>query len=476
MKFTEINLDATILDALEILGYEKMMEVQERVIPEILKGHDCIVQSKTGSGKTAAYALPILQNLKINERSPQALILVPTRELAQQVQESFDQMGIYKMVKTLAIFGKVPFQFQKEDLKQRCHVIVGTPGRILDHLNNETLKVDKIQTCILDESDEMLNMDFLDDVAEILSRLPKNKTTCLFSATLPDEIKNLSKQFLKHPKMMNCMHEEIVNSQVNEVSYRIAEEDKLNFLEKLLAYEMPESCIIFLNMQSRVQTVYARLKELGICADQIHGGMEQEDRFKAMKKFKEGKTRILVATDIVARGIDVEKIQLVINYDMPSPVEQYAHRIGRSGRVNELGKAVNFLYTYESPRIEKLEEFLQRKLEIFDKEEVENTILSEDKIQELSKSNRKIENKTKQLRKDILKVYINIGKNKKIRAGDVVGAICQIDGMSADDIGVIQIQDHQTYVDIVNGKGRLVLKGLKKIKSKPVRIQKAKNE
>lgn len=475
MKFIDMNLDASILDALEILGYEKMMEVQERVLPEILKGHDCIVQSKTGSGKTAAYALPILQNLKINERSPQALILVPTRELALQVQESFEQMGIYKMVKTLAIFGKVPFQFQKEDLKQRCHVIVGTPGRILDHLNNETFDVSKIQTCILDESDEMLNMDFLDDVQAILERLPKQRTTCLFSATLPEEIKTLSKQILKHPKLINCMHEEIVNSQVHEVSYRVAEEDKLEFLQKVLAYEMPESCIVFLNMQSRVETVYKKLKDLGLCVDQIHGGMEQEDRFKAMKKFKEGKTRILIATDIVARGIDVEKIQLIINYDMPSPVEQYAHRIGRSGRVNESGKAINFLYTYDSPRIEKLEEFLQRKLEAFDKTDVENTPLDDSKIAELSKSNRVVENKTKQLRKDITKLYINIGKSKKVRAGDIVGAICQIDGVSGEDIGVIQIQDHQTYVDIINGKGKMVLSNLKKIKSKPVRVQKAKN-
>ena len=475
MKFIDMNLDSSILDALEILGYEKMMEVQERVIPEILKGHDCIVQSKTGSGKTAAYALPILQNLKINERSPQALVLVPTRELAQQVQESFNQMGIYKMVKTLAIYGKVPFQFQKEDLKQRCHVIVGTPGRILDHLNNETFDTSKIKTCILDESDEMLNMDFLDDVQTIMDRLPKEKTTCLFSATLPEEIKNLSKQILKHPKMINCMHEEIVNSQVNEVSYRVAEEDKLEFLEKLIVHEMPESCIIFLNMQSRVQTVYEHLKDLGMSADQIHGGMEQEERFKAMKRFKEGRTRILVATDIVARGIDVEKIQLIINYDMPSPVEQYAHRIGRSGRVNEQGKAINFLYTYDSPRIEKLEEFLQRKLEAFDKTEIENEELTVEKLEKLSKSDRKIENKSKKLRKDIMKLYINIGKSKKIRAGDIVGAICQIEGIKAEDIGVIQIQDHQTYVDIVNGKGRTVLNNLKKIKSKPVRVQKAKN-
>ena len=475
MKFTDTNLDATLLDALEILGYEKMMEVQERVLPEMLKGHDCIVQSKTGSGKTAAYALPILQNLKINERSPQALVLVPTRELALQVQESFDQMGIYKMVKTLSIFGKVPFQFQKEDLKQRCHVIVGTPGRILDHLNQDTLNVNKIQTVVLDESDEMLNMDFLDDVKEILVRLPKQKTTCLFSATLPEEIKELSKQFLKHPKMINCMHDEIVNSQVNEVSYRVAEEDKLSFLEKVLAYEKPESCIVFLNMQSRVELVYARLKELGLCVDQIHGGMEQEDRFKAMKKFKVGKTRFLIATDIVARGIDVEKVQLIINYDMPSPVEQYAHRIGRSGRVNESGKAINFLYTYDSPRIEKLEQFLQRKLEVFDKTEIENTIVSQDVVEALSKSNRVIENKSKMLRKDMMKLYINIGKSKKVRAGDIVGAICQIEGVDGEDIGVIQVQDHQTYVDIVNGKGKRVLSGLKKVKSKPVRVQKAKS-
>ena len=472
MKFTQMNLDASILDALEILEMEKPMEVQERVIPEILKGHDCMVQSKTGSGKTAAYAIPILQTLKINEKSPQALVLVPTRELAMQVQENFEQMGIYKMVKPLAIYGKVPFQFQKEDLKQRCHVVIGTPGRILDHLNQGTMDVSKIRTVVLDESDEMLNMDFIDDVKKILEFLPKKKVTCMFSATMPEEIQLLATEILHHPKKINCMHEDIITNQVREISYRVAEEEKLDFLTKLLVHEKPESCIVFLNMQSRVETVYKHLLNLGVCVDQIHGGMEQEDRFKAMEKFKKGKTRILIATDIVARGIDVEKIDLIVNYDMPSPVEQYAHRIGRSGRVHEKGKAVNFVYTYESPRIEKLEQFLQRKLVISDKDEILNTSL--DSIAELSVSNRIVENKNKKLRKDILKIYINIGKSKKVRPGDIVGAICQLHGMNAEDIGVISVQDHQTYVDVLNGKGSFVIKNLKKIKSKSVRVQKAK--
>ena len=195
MTFEQMNLDKNIIQALHTLGYEKPLPVQEQVIPNILSGTDCIVKSRTGSGKTASFAIPIIQNLEIDERSPQALVLTPTRELALQIQQDFDRIGTFKKIKTLPIFGKQPFKFQKEDLKQRCHVVIGTPGRVLDHLQQDTLDPSKIKYVVLDEADEMLNMNFLDEVQAILKYMPKKHVTCLFSATYPEVIQRMSKKF-----------------------------------------------------------------------------------------------------------------------------------------------------------------------------------------------------------------------------------------------------------------------------------------
>ena len=468
MTFEQMNLDKNIIQALHTLGYEKPLPVQEQVIPNILSQTDCIVKSRTGSGKTASFAIPIIQNLEIDERSPQALVLTPTRELALQIQQDFDRIGTFKKIKTLPIFGKQPFKFQKEDLKQRCHVVIGTPGRVLDHLQQGTLDPSKIKYVVLDEADEMLNMNFLDEVQAILKYMPKKHVTCLFSATYPGVIQRMSKKYLYKPAKVD-----LTSPNILEEAYHVNEEHKELFLLHLLALKKPESCMIFCKTQARVDEVYACLEKNQVSVDKIHGGMMQEERLSHMRRFKKGKVRILVCTDVASRGIDVFKVEMIINYDMPSPVETYTHRIGRSGRVNEQGLAISLVNEYDGVRKEKLEEYLGYNLPF--KEEGEVYLSDLDILDSLKESNRVVVDKSKDLRKGITKIYLNGGKNKKIRPGDIVGAICEIDGVTVDDIGVIQVQDHQSYVDILNDKGKLVLKNLKTIKGKTLRIQKAKN-
>lgn len=259
MTFEQMNLDKNIIQALHTLGYEKPLPVQEKVIPNILSGTDCIVKSRTGSGKTASFAIPIIQNLEIDERSPQALVLTPTRELALQIQQDFDRIGTFKKIKTLPIFGKQPFKFQKEDLKQRCHVVIGTPGRVLDHLQQQTLDPSKIKYVVLDEADEMLNMNFLDEVQAILKYMPKKHVTCLFSATYPAVIQRMSKKYLYKPAKIDLTSTNKPN--ILEEAYHVNEEHKELFLLHLLALKKPESCMIFCKTQARVDEVYECLEK-----------------------------------------------------------------------------------------------------------------------------------------------------------------------------------------------------------------------
>lgn len=476
MNFKDFLLDKAICDALDVLGYDEPLPVQEAVIPKILHKQDVIVKSKTGSGKTASFAIPIIEDLEWNERSPQAIVLTPTRELAVQIKQDFDNIGAYKRIKTLAIYGKSPFRYQVQDLKERTHVIVGTPGRILDHLKQHTISIEKLRYVVLDEADEMLNMGFIDDVEEIMSYFPGNRTTCLFSATMPPEIEHLSRHFMNTPEVIQLEESDQVNDHVEHYAYHVKEHEKTDFLLKLLCKELPQSCIIFAKTQEHVIDVCHMLYEKGISVDKIHGGMLQEDRMQNMNDFKLGKIRILVATDVAARGIDIENVTHIINYDMPEKKEVYVHRIGRTGRVEAKGVAISLISQFDSERVHELEAYLGYALTVKEVEDLQSVIVDKKSLLQLGTPDIQKEEKGKGLRKDTMKLYIGGGKTKKVRAGDIVGAICEIGGVDGNDIGVIQVQDTQTYVDILHNKGNLVLKALAKgtIKGKKMKVQKAK--
>ncbi|MEG0578460.1 MAG: DEAD/DEAH box helicase, partial [Niameybacter sp.] len=356
-NFKAYNLSAPILKAIEGLHFTKPTSVQEAVIPKALEGKDLLVKSQTGSGKTAAFAIPICEMLDWEENKPQVLVLTPTRELALQVKEDFFNIGRFKRVKTVGLYGKAPFHIQEKELKQKTHVVVGTPGRVLDHLDRGTFITDEIRYIVIDEADEMFKMGFIDEVERILKTMPKERMTLLFSATLAPSIEALSQKFMKSPLDITIESKHLTADRIEQVCYKVNPAEKLQCLENVLIAENPECCMIFANTKDQVDEIEDYLKDQDMSILKIHGGMEQRDRFAAMEDFRRGKFRYLVATDVAARGIDIDHITHVINFDVPEDKESYVHRIGRTGRGGRTGKSItlatsrdgrflNAIYTY----------------------------------------------------------------------------------------------------------------------------------
>ncbi|PHF04179.1 RNA helicase [Bacillus pseudomycoides] len=475
-SFKEYALSKEIVRALTSLKYEQPTEVQGKVIPVALEKKDLVVKSQTGSGKTASFGIPLCEMVEWEENKPQALILTPTRELAVQVKEDITNIGRFKRIKATAVYGKSPFARQKLELKQKTHIVVGTPGRVLDHIEKGTFSLERLKYLVIDEADEMLNMGFIDQVEAIIDELPTDRMTMLFSATLPEDVENLSHTYMKSPTHIEIKASGITTDKIEHILLEVREEEKFLLLQDITTLENPDSCIIFCRTQENVDHVFRQLKRSGYPCDKIHGGMIQEDRFAVMNDFKRGKFRYLVATDVAARGIDIENITHVINYDIPLEKESYVHRTGRTGRAGNSGKAITFVTPYEERFLVEIEEYIGfeiQKIEAPSKEELaKGKVAFEDKIN--AKPIMKKE-KSAGLNKDIMKLYFNGGKKKKIRAVDFVGTIAKIPGVTADDIGIITIQDNVSYVDILNGKGPLVLKVMKNttIKGKQLKVHEA---
>lgn len=476
VSFKELGLDTKILDSLNKLGYKIPTEVQEKVIPMVLKNKDIIVKSQTGSGKTAAFGIPICEEIVIENRKPQALILTPTRELAVQVKDEISSIGRYKAVRCLAVFGKEPFTVQARELKQRVHVISGTPGRVYDHIVRGSFEPSEIKYLVIDEADKMLNMGFIDQVEIIIKALPLNRVTMLFSATLPEKIEALCDKYMLVPQKIEIEHKNKTSESISQYYYIVEEGKKLQSLFRVIYTERPDAGIIFLNTKEGVDRLYNSMKGEGLSVRQIHGGMEQKERLEVMKSFKRGEFKLLIATDVAARGIDVSDIALVINYDLPVELESYVHRIGRTGRAGNKGKAITFVTSYEKRGLEEIEAFIGYKIkeaeDLGDEDIEEGRILYKNSSKELQKPK---PDKKAELNKDIMKIYINAGKKKKIRPTDIVGAITNIEGLSAEDIGIIDIRDYVTYVDILGNKGAIVIRELEKgtLKGKKVKVEKA---
>ncbi|WP_156735378.1 DEAD/DEAH box helicase [Bacillus velezensis] len=475
--FKNYQISHDILRALEGLGYTEPTEVQQSVIPSALERKDLVVKSQTGSGKTASFGIPLCELADWDENKPRALILTPTRELAVQVKEDITNIGRFKRIKATAVFGKSSFDKQKAELKQKSHIVVGTPGRVLDHIEKGTLPLDRLSYLVIDEADEMLNMGFIEQVEAIIKHLPTERTTMLFSATLPEDIEKLSRQYMQNPEYIEIEATGLTTKNIEHAVIQVREENKLALLKDVLMTENPDSCIIFCRTKEHVNQLTDELDDLGYPCDKIHGGMIQEDRFDVMNEFKRGEYRYLVATDVAARGIDIENISLVINYDLPLEKESYVHRTGRTGRAGNKGKAISFVTAFEKRFLADIEEyigFVIQNIKAPSQEEV-----TEKKPDFLAKLNARPDAKTdksEQLNKDIMKLYFNGGKKKKLRAVDFVGTIAKIDGVSADDIGIITILDNASYVEILNGKGPHVLDIMKNttVKGKKLKVHKAK--
>lgn len=472
--FTDYQLSESIVKALNSLGYETPTEVQQEVIPVALEKRDLVVKSQTGSGKTAAYGIPLCELVDWNENKPQALILTPTRELALQVNEDITNIGRFKRIKATPLFGKHPFHIQKAELKQRTHMVVGTPGRVLDHMERGSLSLERIAYLVIDEADEMLNMGFIEQVQSIIQRLPRDRVTMLFSATFPEDVANLAHKYMNHPAHIEIQASGITTATIEHELIQVMETRKLALLQDLLIVESPESCIVFCRTQEHVDNLFRSLADLGYPCDRIHGGMEQEERFEVMNAFRRGQFRYLIATDVAARGIDITNITHVINYDIPLEKESYVHRTGRTGRAGKTGKAITFVTPRDDRRLADIEEYIGFPIPLVkspSKEEVDHrreAFGHKLRIQpELKKDKRD------QLNKQIMKLNFNGGKKKKLRAVDFVGTIAKLEGVTADDIGIITIHDFVTDVEILNGKGPLVLEMMKNttVKGKLLKVR-----
>lgn len=476
-KFSNFNLSKELIKALDALEYKEPTGVQEKVIPEVLFNKDLIVKSQTGTGKTGAFVIPLCEKVKWEENDPQVLILAPTRELAIQIGEDVKNIGRYKRIKGVSVYGKAPFKDQAQELKGKTHIVIGTPGRVLDHIDRGTFNTSNIKYLVIDEADEMLNMGFIRQVEGVIRRIPKKRVTMLFSATIPEEIQELCSKHLKRPVNIEVQSSGPVVDKIENILFRVKGEEKLKYLRMLLAKEKPETAVAFCRTKENVDVEYDYLKSLGYSVDKIHGGMLQKDRISTMERFKKGDFRILVATDIASRGIDVEGITHVINVDVPLEKEAYVHRIGRTARAGKSGKAITFVTPYEDRFLNDIEEYIGFKIPEKSLEEIvldEKLLESEENV--LKKKAKKKDSKGKNINKEITKLYFNGGKKKKIRAVDFVGTISNIEGVSSDDIGIIEIGDMGSYVEILNGKGKLVLEKLKDstIKGKKLKVEIAK--
>lgn len=475
-NFEDYNLSDEIKRALDVLKYEMPTEVQLEVIPRAMENRDLVVKSQTGSGKTAAFGIPICEMIEWEEKKPQALVLTPTRELAAQVREDIANIGRFKRIKALAVYGKEPFSKQREELKQKTHVVVGTPGRVMDHIDRETLVLDQIKYLIIDEADEMLNMGFIEDVETIIKALPIDRVTMVFSATLPKKVETLCQKYMNDPSNIEIEATGITTDTIEHRLIEVKEAGKLALIKDVTVVENPDSCIIFCRTKEHVDSVFNELDQSGYSCEKLHGGLVQEDRFAVMNGFKDGNFRYLVATDVAARGIDIDNVTIVINFDVPMEKESYVHRTGRTGRAGNQGKALTFATPYEAKFIRSIENYIGFEIPTIEAPTPEEVANGKEAFEEKINGRRVVKNnKTQRINKDIMKLHFSGGKKKKIRAVDFVGTISNIPGVSADDIGIITIQDTLSYVDILNGKGSIVLQAMENttIKGKKLKVSKA---
>ena len=378
LSFDLLGLSDEMLDTLAHIGYEKPSPVQAGTIPLVMDDFDVIAQARTGTGKTAAFAIPVLEmlDLSVHKAKPQALILAPTRELAVQVENEFKRMSNPEEVRCCCLYGGRPIQQQIKQLERGCHVVVGTPGRVIDHLNRGTLNVDQLWFVVLDEADRMLDIGFRPDIEKILRRCPKERQTLLFSATLPYAILQLAKRYMYRPKVINFSKNNVAAETIEQFYVTVPTDLKYDILNKLLDREQPEQSIIFCRTKLGTERLYRKLLKEGVFVDvgTLHGDMNQSARDRMMRDFRSGKVRYLVATDVVGRGIDISNVSHIINYDVPELSDDYVHRVGRTGRMGKQGVAFSLVTPQQSSELSNIEKKINAQLQLDPLQEVVDEI------------------------------------------------------------------------------------------------------
>lgn len=363
MEFKDFNIDANLLKAVEKMGFNEPTEIQKLVIGKAKAGKDIIAASKTGTGKTAAFGIPLIESLDFDDEALQALIITPTRELALQVTGELNKLLFYYRTKAVALYGGEEITKQIKRLKSRPLIVVATPGRLMDHMRRHTVKTGSVKSVVLDEADEMLSMGFDEDVMTILSQVPPDRQIMLFSATITKRVWDISKKFMHSPEQFKVKSKTVTVDKIKQYYFQVEERDKLSLLCKILDGQKPESCIIFGKTKRRVDELIGVLKDTGYRADGIHGDLRQEKRGRILDKFKRGELNIFVATDVAARGLDIENVTHVINFDLPQDAELYVHRIGRTGRAGNSGISYTFAGRKELFFIDEVEKFTLSKIQ-----------------------------------------------------------------------------------------------------------------
>lgn len=361
-NFSELNISESTLRSVKRMGFEEATPIQEGTITFAMEGRDVLGQAQTGTGKTAAFGIPLIEKIDPKNPNVQALIIAPTRELAIQVSEEIYKIGYDKRVKLLSVYGGQEIGRQIRALKNRPQIIVGTPGRIQDHINRRTLKLDDVQTLVLDEADEMLNMGFIDDINAILENVPETRQTLLFSATMPPAIRKIAETFMRNPEIVKIKAKELTMENIEQFFVKSQEREKFDILTRLLDVQKPELAIIFGRTKRRVDELSQALGLRGYLAEGIHGDLSQAKRLSVLRQFKENKIDILIATDVAARGLDISGVSHVYNFDIPQDPESYVHRIGRTGRAGKSGIAVTFVTPREMGYLRIVEETTKKRM------------------------------------------------------------------------------------------------------------------
>ena len=457
-SFDELPLSAAQLTNLTQLGYLAMTPVQAASLPLALAGHDLIVQAQTGSGKTAAFALTLLAKLKLDDTTRpfavQALVLCPTRELADQVTTEIRRLARSEdNVKTLTLCGGVPLRNQQSSLEHGAHVVVGTPGRLIDHLERGTLKLDALNTLVLDEADRMLDMGFHDDIAKIVRLCPKARQTLLFSATYPDGIAELSRQFLRTPKQVK-VRSQVDASQIEQRFYEVREDERLHAVSQLLLHFRPQSTLAFCNTKQQCRDLTEVLRAQGFAALALHGELEQRERDQVLVQFANRSCSVLVATDVAARGLDIAQLEAVVNVDITPDPQLHIHRIGRTGRADAKGLALSLASLDEMGSVGKIEL-------------VQGGEVTWHPLAELTPA------PGGKLLPPMTTLQIVGGRKEKIRPGDVLGALTGEAGFSANQVGKINVNEFSTYVAVDRQIAAQALKRLSegKVKGKRVKVR-----
>ena len=450
--FTSLSISQNILKSIEQMGFSQMTPVQEQALPIILNGDDLVAKSKTGSGKTLAFGIGLLEKLKAKEFYIQSLVICPTRELSEQVAGEIRKLARFENnVKVVTLCGGEPLARQQRSLQKGAHIVVGTPGRIIDHIGKESIELLHVKTLVLDEADRMLDMGFLDDVKYIRSKLAPKVQTLLFSATFPKEIEQLVLQMMDAPKTVTIQEEEY-ESYLEQFTCKVKEKEKYEALKIVLLSYKPSSSIVFCNTKIEVEQITQKLYEDGFDADYFHGGLEQNVRNEILLMFANGSIPILVTTNLAARGLDIKDVELVINYDFPQDAEVYLHRVGRTARAGERGTSISLYMENERKYLDAVE------------------VLVGEKIKELNLTELKYSEEIPYQAKYVT-LHLFAGKKDKIRPGDIVGTFIQSLNVDKDALGNIDILHKDAYVAVTIESYEQNLTQLKEIKIKGKRIK-----